>query len=76
MAKHDKKNYPGVTMNKVYSKFSKLSLPFAVFGFLLIIATGSSMILNEGKIPLFVSFIGLILIVLAMILRKKGIELN
>ena len=50
---------------------AKLALPLAVFGFLLIIATGTSMILNQGAIPMFVSIIGLIFLIIAMSLRKK-----
>jgi protein-S-isoprenylcysteine O-methyltransferase Ste14 len=53
---------------------AKLALPFAVFGFLLIIATGTSMLLNESAIPLFVSIIGLLFLIIAMILRKKEME--
>lgn len=58
-------------MNEPQSLSNKLALPLAVFGFLLIIATGTSMLLNEGQIPLPVSIVGLILLILAMILRKK-----
>lgn len=47
------------------------SLLFAVFGYMLIIATGVDFLLGNNSIPLFVSIIGLVLIIIAMILRKK-----
>lgn len=62
-------------MNSSQSKVSKFALPLAVFGFLLIIATGTSMIISEFQestsIPLFVAVIGLILLIAAMVLRNK-----
>ena len=51
---------------------SRLALPFAVFGFMLIIATGFNMLLGRDTIPLFVSIIGLIFVVFAMVFRKKA----
>jgi len=50
---------------------SGYSLLFAVFGYMLIIATGVDFLLGNNSIPLFVSLIGLILILIAMYLRKK-----
>lgn len=52
-------------------KESILPLLFAIFGFMLIIATGVDMLLGNNKIPIIVSIIGLILIIIAMSLRKK-----
>jgi len=52
-------------------KESILPLLFAVFGFMLIIATGVDMLLGNNEIPVIVSIIGLVLIVIAMFLRKK-----
>jgi len=50
----------------------RLALPLAVFGFMLIIATGTSMILNRNdNIPLIISIIGLILLIIAVMLRKE-----
>ena len=57
-------------MNKQF--LSRLSLPLAVFGFMLIIATGFNMLLRINSIPLIVSIIGLILVIIAMIFRKKS----
>jgi hypothetical protein len=44
-------------------------LLFAVFGLMLIIANGIDIILGHNM-PLIISIIGLILIIIAMILRK------
>ena len=52
-------------------KESILPLLFAVFGFMLIIATGVDMLLGNNEIPVIVSIIGLVLIVIAIFLRKK-----
>jgi small neutral amino acid transporter SnatA (MarC family) len=52
-------------------KESILPLLFAVFGFMLIIATGVDMLLGNNKIPVIVSIIGLVLIIIALFLRKK-----
>ena len=50
----------------------KLALPLAVFGFMFIIATGTSMLLYENDhLPLIVALIGLILLIIAMIIRKE-----
>jgi len=57
-------------MNK--NNESKFALPLAVFGFMLIIATGVNMLIGNGEIPQIISFIGLILIVCAMWLRKRS----
>lgn len=50
-----------------------LATPLAIFGFLLIIATGTSLMLN-GDIPLFISIIGLFLLIIATLLRKRERE--
>ena len=50
---------------------SKISIPLAIFGFLLIIATGTSMLLNESQIPPYVAIIGLILLLIATYIQKK-----
>lgn len=52
-------------------KKSGYALLFAVFGYMFIIATGVDFLLGNNSIPLYVSFIGLILIIIAMVLRKK-----
>ena len=52
-------------------KESKYTLYLAVFGFMLIIATGVNMIIGDDTIPPLVSIIGLILIIIAMMIRKK-----
>lgn len=52
-------------------KESSLPLLFAVFGFMLIIANGVDMLLGNNKIPVVVSIIGLVLIIIAMFLRKR-----
>jgi len=59
-----------IKMNK--QLLSRLALPFAVFGFMLIIATGFNMLLQRNTIPLFVSIIGLMFVVIAMVFRKKA----
>jgi hypothetical protein len=56
-------------MNKQFS--TRLSLPLAIFGFMLIIATGFNMLLQKNSIPLIVSILGLILVIIAMILRNQ-----
>lgn len=53
-------------------KNSRFALPFAVFGFMLIIATGTDLIIGTNKIPLFVSIIGLCLIIIAMLLKRRA----
>jgi hypothetical protein len=50
---------------------SKFALLFAVFGFMLIIATGTDMLLGSNSIPTAVSIVGLILIIIAMLLKKR-----
>ena len=52
-------------------KESILPLLFAMFGFMLIIATGVDMLLDNNNIPVIVSIIGLVLIIVAMFLRKR-----
>jgi hypothetical protein len=47
------------------------SLLFAVFGFMMIIATGVDFLLGSENIPLIVSIIGLIMIIIAMVISKK-----
>jgi hypothetical protein len=44
---------------------------FAVFGFMLIIASGFDFILENNTIPFSASLIGLILLIVAMALRKR-----
>jgi len=51
---------------------SKYLLFLAVFGFMLIIATGANMVIGDNTIPPLVSIIGLVLIIVAMLLRKKS----
>jgi hypothetical protein len=46
-------------------------LLFAVFGFMIIIATGVDFLFGSESIPIFVSIIGLLMIIVAMILRKR-----
>ena len=53
-------------------KESRFALLFAVFGFMLIIATGVDLLLGNNSIPLVVSIIGLALIITAMALRKRA----
>ena len=55
----------------VENKDSILPLLFAVFGFMLIIANGVDMLLGNNEIPVIVSIIGLVMIVIALFLRKK-----
>jgi len=50
---------------------SHLSLPFAVFGFMLIIATGFNMIFGYDTIPIIISIIGLAFIIIAMLIRRR-----
>jgi len=52
-------------------KESRFALLFAVFGFMLIIATGVDFLLGSNNIPIIVSIIGLVLIIIAMALRKR-----
>ena len=51
-------------------------MPLAIFGFLLIIATGTSMLLNQSQIPPYVAIIGLILLLIATYLQKKERKKN
>lgn len=51
-------------------------MPLAIFGFLLIIATGTSMLLNESQIPPFVAIAGLILLLIATYIQKKERKKN
>lgn len=53
---------------------SRLALPLAVIGFMLIIAVGMDLILGNYKIPMVVSFIGLACIILGMYLRKRKLN--
>jgi len=53
-------------------KESRFALLFAVFGFMLIIATGVNLLLGNNNIPIIVSIIGLVLIMIAMTLRKRA----
>ena len=52
-------------------KESRFALLFAVFGFMLIIATGVDFLLGNNNIPIIVSLFGLVLILIAMALRKR-----
>ena len=52
-------------------KNSFYPLLFAVFGFMMIIATGVDFLLGSENIPMIVSVIGLIMIFIAMFLRKR-----
>ena len=52
-------------------KESRFALLFAVFGFMLIIATGVDFLLGNNNIPIVVSLFGLVLILIAMALRKR-----
>ena len=52
-------------------KGSGFPLLFAVIGFMLIIANGVDLLLGNNKIPVIVSIIGLVLIIIAMSLRKR-----
>jgi len=58
------------------SFLSKITMPLAIFGFLLIIATGTSMLLNQSQIPPYVAIIGLILLLIATYLQKKERKKN
>ncbi|MFH1014042.1 MAG: hypothetical protein V1769_06010 [Thermoplasmatota archaeon] len=53
-------------------KRSRFALLFAVFGFMLIIATGTDFIIGGNNIPILVSIIGLALIIVAMILKRRS----
>ena len=55
-------------------KNSFYPLLFAVFGFMMIIATGVDFLLGSENIPMIVSVIGLIMILIAMFLRKREIS--
>jgi hypothetical protein len=46
-------------------------LLFAVFGFMMIIATGVDFLIGSESIPMIVSVLGLLMIIIAMILRKR-----
>jgi len=59
-------------MNMGEQKESGFALLFAVFGFMLIIATGVDLLLGNNSIPLTVSIIGLVLIITATVLRKRA----
>ena len=50
------------------------ALLIAVFGFMLIIATGVNWLIGDDSIPPLVSIIGLILIVVAMMLKKRSVQ--
>jgi hypothetical protein len=52
---------------------SKIALPLAAIGFMLIIANGMDLLLGNYNIPMAISFIGLACIIIAMILRKRKI---
>ena len=52
-------------------KESSFALLFAVFGFMLIVANGVDLLLGNNNIPIIVSIIGLLLIIIAMFLRKR-----
>lgn len=52
-------------------KESFYPLLFAVFGFMMIIATGVDILIGSENIPMIVSVIGLIMILIAMFLRKR-----
>lgn len=51
---------------------SKFALPLAVFGFMLIIATGVNMLIGKEEIPNIVAIVGLLLLICAMWLRKRS----
>lgn len=59
-------------MNMGEQKESRFALLFAVFGFMLIIATGVDLLLGNNSIPFIVSIIGLALIIIATTLRKRA----
>ncbi len=52
-------------------KKSRFALLFAVFGFMLIIAKGTDMIIGGDNLPMIVPIIGLSLIIIAMLLRRR-----
>lgn len=52
-------------------KKSRFSLLFAVFGFMLIIAKGTDIIIGRDEIPMIVPIIGLSLIIIAMLLKRR-----
>jgi|GEM_PF-2599208 len=57
------------------NKDSRFAVYFVIFGFMLIIATGTDMLLSDNKtIPLWVSLIGLVLILIGFLLRKQAIN--
>jgi len=51
--------------------YSNISLLLAVFGFMLIIATGTDFLLDKNSIPMVVSIIGLSFIIIAMMIKRK-----
>ena len=53
------------------NKESFYPLLFAVFGFMMIIATGVDFLIGSENIPMVVSIIGLMMIIVAMFLRKR-----
>ena len=53
-------------------KESMYPLLFAVFGFMMIIATGVDLLIGSENIPMAISIIGLIMILIAMFLRKRS----
>ena len=55
-------------------KESMYPLLFAVFGFMMIIATGVDLIMGSENIPMIVSLIGLFMILIAMFLRKRALS--
>lgn len=63
-------------MNKESSHLPGITRLLAVFGFLLIIATGTSLVLNQSQIPPYVAIIGLVLLVVATILQKRNQKMN
>jgi hypothetical protein len=55
-------------------KTSFYPLLFVVFGFMMIIANGVDLLIGSENIPIIVSIIGLIMILIGMILRKREIS--
>ena len=55
-------------MNKGISIYPLL---FAIFGFMMIVATGVDFLLGSENIPLIISIIGLLMIIIAIMLRKR-----
>ena len=54
-------------------KDSRFAVYFVIFGFMLIIATGTDMLFSDNKtIPLWVSLIGLVSILIGFFLRKQA----